>query len=426
MSKTLNEASALELRRKLDAGETTAERIVEACLERIATREPTVKAWTHVAKDAALAAARALDRAGRNGLLHGLPMGVKDIIDTADMPTTYGSPIYAKHQPTADGATVALAREAGAVILGKTVTTEFANRYAGPTTNPWNPAHTPGGSSSGSAAAVADAMVPLATGTQTGGSVIRPAAYCGVYGFKPSHGLYGTFGVKTNTEQLDTIGVMARTVGDIALAHAALVAIPFAGEPRGDIAPRIGVCRTPYWDKAKPESRHAIEEAARRFSRAGAKVVDVTLPKDYTTAAKSQAGLSDFEAPRNHADELRRNDNQLSATIRVKIEEGRGMTLDAFRAARRHAERLRAQFGDAMQGCDVLLTPSAPGEAPRGLASTGDPIFNGMWTMLYAPCLTVPAFAGPNGLPVGIQLVGRRFHDRTVLDAGAWVARHMH
>src|SRR4051812_10210056 len=183
MSRKLNEASALELCRMLEAGEATAERIVMACLERIAAREPIVKAWTHLARDAALAAARALDKVGPGpgrGLLHGIPMGVKDIIDTADMPTTYGSPIYARHQPTADGATVALARAAGAIVLGKTVTTEFANRYAGPTTNPHNPAYTPGGSSSGSAAAVADAMVPLATGTQTGGSVIRPASYCGV------------------------------------------------------------------------------------------------------------------------------------------------------------------------------------------------------------------------------------------------------
>jgi Asp-tRNA(Asn)/Glu-tRNA(Gln) amidotransferase A subunit family amidase len=177
----LNQATALELARRLEAGEVTAERIVQACLERIAAREPTVRAWTHLDRDGALAAARRLDAGPRAGLLHGIPIGIKDIIDTADMPTGYGSPIYARHQPPSDAATVALPRAAGAVILGKTVTTEFANRFAGPTTNPHNPAHTPGGSSSGSAAAVADHMVPLATGTQTGGSVIRPASYCGVY-----------------------------------------------------------------------------------------------------------------------------------------------------------------------------------------------------------------------------------------------------
>jgi Asp-tRNA(Asn)/Glu-tRNA(Gln) amidotransferase A subunit family amidase len=427
MTRELHTASALELKRRLEAGATTAERIVEACLARIAAREPTVRAWTHLDRDAALAAARRLDQAGdRGGLLHGIPIGVKDVIDTVDQPTGYGSPIYARHRPAADAATVALARGAGAVILGKTVTTEFANRYAGPTTNPHNPAHTPGGSSSGSAAAVADAQVPLATGTQTGGSVIRPAAYCGVFALKPSFGLFGTFGVKPNTELLDTVGVMARDVGDLALGYAALAQVPFAGAPAGDIAPRIGVCRTPYWDRALPESQSAITEAASRLARAGAKVVDVSLPPDYARLNESQNTLSGFEAPRNHADELRRNPTLLSRVLREKIDEGRGVSLDQFRAARRHAERCRAGFAAAMAGCDVLLTPSAPGEAPPGLESTGNPIFNALWTLLYVPCLTVPGFAGPKGLPVGIQLVARRFHDATLLDAAAWAARRLH
>jgi Asp-tRNA(Asn)/Glu-tRNA(Gln) amidotransferase A subunit family amidase len=425
MTELPNEATAVELARRLEAGELTAERIVHACLERIAAREPTVRAWTHLDRDGALAAARRLDRAGRTGLLHGIPMGVKDIIDTVDMPTGYGSPIYARHQPGADAATVALARAAGGVILGKTVTTEFANRHAGPTTNPHNPAFSPGGSSSGSAAAVADAMVPLATGTQTGGSVIRPASYCGVYALKPSFGLFGTFGVKPNTELLDTVGVMARSVADLALAYAALVGIPFAGAPTGDIAPRIGVCRTPYWDKAQPETRAALEEAARRLSGAGAKLTDVALPAEYARLQDSQTAISGFEAPRNHADELRRNRAQLSGELLEKIDEGRLVSLESFQAARRHAERCSAGFSAAMAGCDVLLTPSAPGEAPRGLASTGDPIFNALWTLLYVPCLTLPAFAGPNGLPVGIQLIARRFQDRTLLEAGAWIDRRL-
>jgi Asp-tRNA(Asn)/Glu-tRNA(Gln) amidotransferase A subunit family amidase len=421
----LNQATALELARRLEAGEVTAERIVQACLERIAAREPTVRAWTHLDRDGALAAARRLDAGPRAGLLHGIPIGIKDIIDTADMPTGYGSPIYARHQPPSDAATVALPRAAGAVILGKTVTTEFANRFAGPTTNPHNPAHTPGGSSSGSAAAVADHMVPLATGTQTGGSVIRPASYCGVYALKPSFGLFGTFGVKPNTELFDTVGVMARSVADLALGFAALVAVPFAGPPAGDVAPRIGVCRTPFWDKALPETQRALAEAASRLSRAGATVIDVALPADYADIQGSHSTISGFEAPRNHADELRRHHGLLSVVLREKIDEGRHLSLDQFRAARRHAERCRAGFVGAMAGCDVLLTPSAPGEAPAGLESTGNPIFNGLWTLLYVPCVTLPGFSGPTGLPVGVQLVGRRFHDPALLEAAAWVDRHL-
>jgi Asp-tRNA(Asn)/Glu-tRNA(Gln) amidotransferase A subunit family amidase len=425
MTRPLNEATALELARGLEAGELTAERIVRACLERIAAREPTVRAWTHLDRDGALAAARRLDRTARSGVLHGIPVGVKDIIDTADMPTGYGSPIYARHQPCADAATVALARAAGAVVLGKTVTTEFANRHAGPTTNPHNPAFSPGGSSSGSAAAVADAMVPLATGTQTGGSIIRPASYCGVYALKPSFGLFATFGVKPNTELLDTVGVMARSVGDLALAYAALAGIPFAGAPTADIAPRIGVCRTPYWDKAEPATRDALEQAARRLSSAGAKVVDVALPAEFARLQDSQTALSGFEAPRNHADELRRNRALISAELAEKIEEGGRVSLEAFQAARRHAERCRAGFHAAMAGCDVLLAPSAPGEAPRGLASTGDPIFNALWTLLHVPCLNLPGFGGPTGLPVGVQLIARRFQERALLEAGAWADRQL-
>jgi Asp-tRNA(Asn)/Glu-tRNA(Gln) amidotransferase A subunit family amidase len=421
----LNQATALELARRLAAGETTATRVVEACLAHIAAREPAVKAWSHLDRAGALDAARRLDAGPRSGLLHGIPIGVKDVIDTADMPTTYGSPIYARHRACMDGATVALARAAGAVVLGKTVTTEFANRHPGPTVNPHNPAFTPGGSSSGSAAAVADFMVPMATGTQTGGSVIRPASFCGVHALKPSFGLFGTSGVKPNTELLDTVGVMARSVGDLALGFAALTQTPFAGAPAGDRAPRIGVCRTPYWDKAQPESRQAVEAAAQRLGRAGAAVRDVALPADYARLQDAQATLSGFEAPRNHADELRRHGTQLSAALREKIDEGRGLTLDAHHAARRYAERCRAGFADAMAGCDVLLTPSAPGEALRGLDSTGDPIFNGLWTLLYVPCVTLPGFQGPNGLPVGVQLVAPRFHDRALLDAATWVDRHL-
>src|SRR5215475_2808334 len=247
-----NRLSATSLVRLIEGGELTAEACIKSCLERIAEREPVVRAWSHLAAEQALAAARAFDKAGKRTLLSGMPFGVKDIFDTADMPTTYGSPIYVGWRPADDASAVALPRAAGGIVLGKTVTTEFANRQPGPTTNPHNPDFSPGGSSSGSAAAVADFMVPLAIGTQTGGSVIRPAAYCGVFGFKRSFGLFPPAGMRINTEAFDTVGIMARSVGDIALFRAAMMAIPYAPPTMPDTAPRVGLCRAPNWKDVAP------------------------------------------------------------------------------------------------------------------------------------------------------------------------------
>src|SRR6266481_6790060 len=248
---------ATALARLIEAGGLTAETVVRSCLERIAEREPVVRAWSHLAGEAALARARDLDRAREKTLLRGVPFGLKDIFDSVDMPTTYGSPIYVGCRPTNDASAAALPRAAGGILLGKTVTTEFANRQPGPTTNPHDPDFSPGGSSSGSAAAVADFMVPLAIGTQTGGSVIRPAAYCGVVGFKPSFGLFPPAGMRINTETLDTVGIMARSVGDIALFRAAMMAIPYIPPAMPETAPRLGLCRGPHWDDPQTEGRAA-------------------------------------------------------------------------------------------------------------------------------------------------------------------------
>ncbi len=249
---------ATTLARLIEGGEITAEAVVRSCLDRIAEREPVVRAWAHIAGEAALAAARACDTGGKKGVLKGVPFGIKDIFDTADMPTGYGSPIYTGCRPNFSASAVSLPRAAGGMLLGKTVTTEFANRHPGPTGNPHNLAHTPGGSSSGSAAAVADFMVPLAIGTQTGGSVIRPAAYCGVVGFKASFGLFPPAGMHVNTESLDTVGIMARSVADIALFRAALMAIPHEPPTMPDRPPRLALCRTPHWDEAQPRRAAAI------------------------------------------------------------------------------------------------------------------------------------------------------------------------
>jgi len=417
-----NTLTATEIARQIDSGKLTAEGVIRAHLERIDKRDADVLAWTHLARDAALERARVLDRGPRQGLLHGVPMGVKDIIDSHDQPTGYGSPIYQKHQPLADAATVALAKGAGAILLGKTVTTEFANRHPGKTRNPHNPEHTPGGSSSGSAAAVADFQVTLATGTQTGGSVIRPAAFCGVVGYKPTFGHFPTAGMKANTEWLDTIGAYARSVEDIALFRAALMAIPYRPIEKLEAPPRIAVCFTPHKAELQPEAVAAVQDAAKALAKAGAKVSELELPSPGPELREGQKTLSAFEGPRAAADEARRFYGLLSKSFQQdKIGAGNKLDYAAWVAARKLGERGRAMADALFSDIDVILTPPAKGEAPAGLERTGDATFNLIWTYLWMPCVTLPLTRGPSGLPVGIQLVGRQHEDQRLLDIAAWV-----
>jgi Asp-tRNA(Asn)/Glu-tRNA(Gln) amidotransferase A subunit family amidase len=414
--------SAATLARLIDVGELTAEAVAQSCLDRIRDREPVVRAWTHLAAEGALAAARR----GKGGVLRGVPFGIKDIFDTADMPTGYGSRIYSGCQPTFEASAVTLPCNEGAILLGKTVTTEFANRHPGPTMNPHNPAHTPGGSSSGSAAAVADFMVPLAIGTQTGGSVIRPAAYCGVVGFKPSFGLFPPAGMHMNTDSLDTVGIMARSVEDIALFRAALMAIPYEAPVMPERPPRLALCRTMHWGEALPEGKSVLEAVAKQLAAAGAEVVEAELPADCAGISETQRRHSAFEAPRNHAPELYRHEPLLSADLREgRIAGGRRLTLDDFRTACRDADRARAAAQQWAGGFDAVLTLPAPGPAPHGLADTGSAIFNGLWTVLHMPCLTLPADRTADSLPVGVQVVGRRYADARLLDIGLWVERRL-
>ena len=417
-----NTLTATEIARQIDSGKLTAEAVVRAHLERIDKRDADVLAWSHLARDAALERAKVLDRGPRQGLLHGVPMGVKDIIDSHDQPTTYGSPIYKAHQPLADAATIALARHAGAILLGKTVTTEFANRHPGKTRNPHNPAHTPGGSSSGSAAAVADWQVVLATGTQTGGSVIRPAAFCGVYGYKPTFGHFPVAGMKANTEWLDTIGAYARSLDDLALFRAALMAIPHRPIEKIETTPRIAVCFTPHKDEMQPEGIAAIEQAAARLAKAGARVTDFEMPAEMFEMRDGQRTLSAFEGPRAAADEARRFHDLLSKSFQEdKIAAGRKIDYATWVAARKLGERGRAAVDATFADIDVILTAPAPGEAPLGLERTGNATFNLLWTYLWMPCVTLPFSRGPKGLPVGIQLVGRQHEDSRLLDLAGWV-----
>jgi len=420
-----NELTAAQAVARLSSGALTAEALTRACLDRAEERAP-VKAWTWLDPEQALAQARAADRAGRPGLLSGLPIGIKDIIDTFDMPTEHGSPIYRGNRPFADAACVALLRRAGAVILGKTVTTEFANRFPGATVNPHNPAHTPGGSSSGSAAGVADYQVPVALGTQTGGSVIRPSAFCGVVGYKPSFGEFSRSGVKLQCHNLDTLGVLCRSVEDLALMRAALIGMPHHPIDHSVAAPRIGLCRTPAWDAAEPSVQALIEQSARRFSAAGASVSEISFAPEFANILEHHRRVFNYEAARNYAYEYDEHHDLVSQVLRdTVLTPGRELPLDAYIEALDTAEAFRRHLDDIFRDVDVLLTPSAAGEAPEGLGSTGDPRFNSIWTLSWSPCVTLPAGAGPKGLPLGIQLVGPRFRDEALLDIAAWSEHHL-
>lgn len=423
---SLHLLDATQARQQLATGQITSEQLTRDCLERIAAREPAVGAWTHLAADAALARARELDNGPSQGLLYGIPVGVKDLIDTAGMPASYGTAIYAGHQPAWDAPCVALARTAGAVVLGKTVTTELAYFTPGKTANPRNLAHTPGGSSSGSAAAVADHMVPLAFGSQTAGSVIRPAAFCGVVGYKPSFGTVSRVGVKALSDTLDTVGVIARSVADAALfAAAASGRADLIIEQALSHAPRVGLCRTFDWARALPETHAAMTLAASKLGAAGVELVDIELPPNFAGLVQAQIDIMTFEMARSLAYEWHAHRTQLSSRLRKLIAAGWAMPRERYEAAITLAHNCRHMSTEFFSRVDVLLTPSAPGEAPRGLDATGDPLFNRVWTLLHTPCVHLPFTRGPNGLPVGLQVVGAIGADRHTLLCADYLMRRL-
>jgi Asp-tRNA(Asn)/Glu-tRNA(Gln) amidotransferase A subunit family amidase len=412
--------SVLDLVRRLDAGEIKPRAVVELCAEAIATREPEIRAFVALDIDAARKAA---ERPGLSSLpLRGLSVGMKDIYDTADLPTQYGSPIYAGYRPRADATAVTLARRAGGVVLGKTVTTEFASLVPGVTCNPRNLAHTPGGSSSGSAAAVAAAMLPIAFGSQTAGSVIRPASFCGVAGFKPSYRLIPTVGMKCYAWHLDTVGLFAANVADVAYAATAITERPLRVDEKTPAAPRIGLVRTHLWSKASAAMHAAIDTAARAAEANGATLMDLELPEILQEAYRAQFVIQDFEAFRSLAFEYDNHRDQIGPPLREQLDRAAAITVEEYDAARRAASRARRSLGDFMRDIDVILTPSAPGAAPRGFASTGDPAFNRLWTLMGTPCVNVP---GPSEgeLPLGVQIVGDFGCDREALEAALFVER---
>ena len=407
------EAVALLSRREL-----SAEELVRRCLARIEEREPLVQAWEVLDAEGALREARRIDGLRDRPLLCGVPVGVKDLIDTADLPTAYGSMRHRGHRPARDAACVRALRKAGAVVLGKTVTTEFAVYTPGKTRNPHDVTRTPGGSSSGSAAAVADGMVPFALGTQTAGSVIRPASFCGAIGWKPSYGTVSLEGVHPLAPSLDTLGFFVRALDDVPLVLAALTGPPagLSRPPRKKnyfFSGRLGLCRTELWDRVEPWARRSLEDAARRLAQSGAEVLEVELP---TGLAEAQIAVMGAEA----AVALREEPpDALSPRLREFLEAGRAVTKERLLEARELART--AKFPDV----DVILTAAAPGEAPPGRAATGDPALSRIWTLLGTPCVSLPLLRGPSGLPVGLQLVADRGQDDLLLEAAVFVTEKL-
>ncbi|WP_213991760.1 amidase [Sodalis sp. dw_96] len=410
--------SVVEALNAMSHGTLTSEALVSACLERIERRDGDVRAWAYLDREQALAQARQADRSAANGLLHGIPVGVKDIIDVGGMRTGFNSPAYPHYFPAMDAGSVALIRNAGGIILGKTVTTEFANREPGPTMNPHDGRRTPGGSSSGSAAAVADYQVPLALGTQTSGSVIRPAGYCGIVGYKPTFGEFTRVGVKQQSGSLDTLGLCARNVRDAELLRTVIIGTDYRPVPMPEGPLRIAFCRPPEWEQADPAVRRRAEECAALLAKAGHHLSEPALPECFNGWLRLHSTIANFESARNLAFEKTAHRQQLSAKLyQGRIRDGENITLEQYIAAQREAETLRATIHQYLEGIDIILTLSTANEAPIGLDDTGSAVFNSLWTLLYTPCLTLPAGVGPSGLPLGIQLVGRRFKDEALFAA---------
>jgi Asp-tRNA(Asn)/Glu-tRNA(Gln) amidotransferase A subunit family amidase len=436
----LTALTACEASGRMARGELSAQELTSACLERIRNREPLVQAWAFLDPEHALAQARAADAMAKEGKgvgpLHGIPVGIKDIIDTADMPTEHGSAAFQGRRPEKDATCVAALRAAGAIILGKTVTTELATLTPSRTHNPCNLEHTPGGSSAGSAAAVADGMVPLAVGTQTKGSVIRPSAFCGVFGFKPTFGWIARTGVLTQAPSLDTVGVMGRSVEDvafladvlkvyddrdpasIAMSRPDLHAIATQAWP---LRPLFAFVKTPAWANASPSMRDAF---GRLVARLGDQVREISVDATFDAGTAAAQIVQDVEMAAHYGNILDRAPDLISAPLAASIEHGRRVTgvgyLAALAQRKTHYETLERVFADY----GTILTPAAPGVAPKGFGSTGDPVFCGFWTYLGVPAVTLPLLEA-EGLPIGVQLVGARRDDARLLRTARWLEQHL-
>jgi Asp-tRNA(Asn)/Glu-tRNA(Gln) amidotransferase A subunit family amidase len=430
--------SAVEAAEAIRAGRITSEELVSACLDRIAALEERVGAWAHLDPDLAMKQAREADLARREGKalgpLHGIAVGVKDIFDTKDMPTEDGTVLHAGRRPLEDATAVALLREAGAIILGKTVTTELAVYSPGKTRNPHDPERTPGGSSSGSAAAVAAFMAPLAIGTQTNGSIIRPASYCGVYGYKPSHGLISRHRVLQQSRPLDQVGVFARTIEDAALiaeqmmayddndpdtqlrAHPALVKTA-AEEPPVD--PRLAFVRTPAWEQADEDTKEAFAELVEHL---GENAGEFELPDMFQEAVALHRTIMEADLARSFEQEYARGKKRLSPILREMIERGQKVLAVEYNRALGQVPVFHQALDKVFEWHDAIITPAVTGQAPVGLESTGSPIFCTLWTLCGMPAITLPLMQGSHGMPMGVQLVGAKGNDARLLQTARWLA----
>lgn len=434
--------SATEAARLIREGVISSEQLVAACLARIGEVDGEIEAWAFLDPEYALQQARAADEerlSGRSiGPLHGVPVGVKDIFDTADMPTQCGSVLYSGRTPASDATAVSRLRAAGAVIMGKTVTTEFAYFYPGKTRNPRSPEHTPGGSSSGSAAAVAATMVPLAIGSQTNGSTIRPAAYCGAIGFKPTHGLISRHGALMLSRTLDHVGVFARTIDDVALLSEQFVGydendpdtrsrarVPFvevaAAEP--PLAPMFAFIKTPHWDGVDDDTREGFAELIEIL---GGQVEEVELFPSAIDAWQWHQTIMAAEMAHNLEREWKSGRDRLSQQLRAQLERGLEVRAAEYLRAMSRIQPVHDSFVELFeQRYDAILTPAAPGAAPKGLSSTGDPSFCTLWTLCGMPAITLPLLQSANGLPIGVQLVGPRHGDARLMRTARWLAAKM-
>ncbi|WP_029004345.1 amidase [Azorhizobium doebereinerae] len=393
--------------------------VVELCALAIAEQEADVGAFAALDLDGARAAAAAPGLAARP--LAGLPVGIKDILDTADLPTAYGSEAYAGNQPRTDAAVVRQVKRAGGLVLGKTTTTEFAFLKPTATRNPRRLGHTPGGSSAGSAAAVAAGMLPLALGTQTGGSVLRPASFCGVTGYKPTFRLLPTVGMKIFSWHLDTVGLFGARVADVAFGAGAITGRDLDLVDTDLTPPRFALVRTARAHLADAGAHAALEAAGRAAAAAGAEVRELDLPAEIEAADAVHAIIQDYEGAVSLADDYDRG--FLSPLLAGHLTAAAAIRPDAYDAARRTAKRARQRMGDLFADYDALITFAAPGEAPEGYGSTGSAVFNRLWTLMGCPCVSVPGLTGPKGLPIGIQVVGRFGRDHRTLAAAAVLER---
>ena len=426
----------------LREGRITSRELVDACLARIAEHDESIQAWTFLDADHARAQADRLDghrRAGRSlGPLHGVPIGVKDIIDTVDMPTECGSPLYRGRRPKRDATATVKLREAGAVILGKTVTTEFAAFTPGKTANPHDPTRTPGGSSSGSAAAVASFMVPGALGSQTASSVIRPAAFCGIYGFKPTFGRISRHGVLCQSPALDHLGTFARSLEDIAILTEVLCGydpqdsatappqarphLPGVMAEEPPVAPRIAFAKTAAWEHADADMQDAVLELRDAL---GDRCDEIDLPESFAGALDGQKTLMTADIAKNFAAAQARGEDQISARFNEMIEQGRNVSAVTYNNTIELQETLNDLLDEYFDSYDAVLTPSATGEAPSGLGATGNPVFGSTWTFLGVPAVTLPLFQGSNGMPMGAQLIGQKGDDARLLRTARWLEQQV-